>query len=490
MRIYIHYQRFDWIIAAMILTLLNAGKVVVVDDTAYLRFAEQIMVNPLDPYGFRLMWSSGLDPAFETLAPPVHLYVLAICMKLLGGSVFVFKLGLFPMILLFCWSVRNLTRSLLNSDDSRPWIAIVGSAAVLPMWNCMIDLPAITFGLTGLAFIIRNESTRFDPWVAGLLIGLAMQTKYTAFTFPAAIVWYGMLYHQWRAVLITLAVSITIFIGWEILMNYQYGHSHFLYHLQNRSQSTDTSFISSKSRIIRSMLVYIALFTGPSLLLLIPLTLGGRSVERVKKAVPSRRTLIFLAVWLAIELAGCIAMSPFPAARRYLMIAIVTMMLIHALWYRYQSRSLSIWYVALILAIGLGLHGIDSWDARAAKTMAHRVREAIPADANGRIWFEGTWGWKYYCEQQGMKQYEPGKSKLQPGDWLVECDQHNHAGRFRPMIKRSEIVLDPNRMTLVTELIEDDWLTFKTIPELYGQVMPIGRRWHARFQVRIYRITQ
>ena len=516
---------------AILLTLLNAAKPVVVDDTAYLRFADQIIEHPLDPYGFELMWSAKPAPAFETLAPPVHLYYLALCKIVLGNTLFCFKLGLFPLILLLCMSMRSLTSSILNRDDALPWIAIVGSAAMLPMWNCMIDLPAITLGLAGLAIALRQPHQRMDPWLAGLLLGMALQTKYTALTFPAVMMLYGILNARIRAAVVTVAVSMLIFVGWEIWMFVHYGQSHFLYHAMHRPKLTGVeSSIVAKLSILKPMMTYLGLFTLPSALLLLGITrrwgivialfsilmlivvclapsvhydlakhycrilgimtliiyiaYGLKYVRNIEHYFD--RTMLFLWGWLLTEVVGCIMMSPFPAARRFLMISVIVMLLCFRAW----PRPLPMWSISWTLMIGLLLHGIDSYDALAAKKMAHHTRELITAKADGMIWFQGTWGWKYYCEADGMRPIVAGETQFKLGDCLVLCIPPDANGIYRPLPIPVASIIDLARTELVAELAEDDWLRVSTIPPLYGGDVPIRSRSHPRFRVMIVRVVR
>jgi hypothetical protein len=52
-----------------VLTLANAAKPVLVDDTAYLAFARHLAKNPFEPYGFELFWADRPQPAMEIVLP-------------------------------------------------------------------------------------------------------------------------------------------------------------------------------------------------------------------------------------------------------------------------------------------------------------------------------------------------------------------------------------------------------------------------------------
>ena len=86
---------------AVIVTLANAIKPVLVDDTAYLAYARQMAAHPLDPYGFTIHWYTVPEPAMDVLAPPVVPYWLALGMRLFGEHILLLKLWLFPFVWIF-----------------------------------------------------------------------------------------------------------------------------------------------------------------------------------------------------------------------------------------------------------------------------------------------------------------------------------------------------------------------------------------------------
>jgi hypothetical protein len=90
---------FSVVAAALALTALDAAKPLVIDDTVYVAIARQILVRPLDPYGFELYWDQDPEPAFDVLAPPLLPYWIAGSMALFGDRPMLWKLWLFP----FAW---------------------------------------------------------------------------------------------------------------------------------------------------------------------------------------------------------------------------------------------------------------------------------------------------------------------------------------------------------------------------------------------------
>jgi 4-amino-4-deoxy-L-arabinose transferase-like glycosyltransferase len=252
-----------WILA-LIIVLTNAIKPVVIDDTAYLSYARQIAAHPFDPYGFTFFWYTVPENAFEVLCPPVVPYWLAFGIRLLGENPTLLKLWMYPFLLLFVWAVRDLLRRFARGSENRFLPLIALSPAILPTVNLMLDVPALALVLTAMALFIR--ATKQSSWclaiVAGLVAGLAMQTKYTALLIPPAIGWYGVTRWRWsqlRLAVLTVSIAIAAFAGWELLLVSKYGRSHFAFHVADRQIAVEpggnpiAAFIQDKSTLVPSL---------------------------------------------------------------------------------------------------------------------------------------------------------------------------------------------------------------------------------------------
>src|SRR5262249_46372704 len=96
-------------LAALVLTVANAPKPLVIDDPTYVRLAQQIAAEPGDPYGIELEWPGGVDPAFHVVGPmPVLPYWLAGSMALFGDEPWRWKLALLPFALALAASLHRL----------------------------------------------------------------------------------------------------------------------------------------------------------------------------------------------------------------------------------------------------------------------------------------------------------------------------------------------------------------------------------------------
>jgi hypothetical protein len=217
-------------------TLANAVKPLAIDDTAYYYFARQIAAHPLDPYGFEILWYQAPEPANSVLAPPVLPYWWALGLSLFGDRPFLWKLWLFPFALLFVTATHALLRRFVRKQALLfTWMAVL-SPVFLPSFNLMLDVPAQALGLGALVLFFRAADRRSPPeaLLAGLVAGLAMQTKYTAFMAPAVMLLYSCFFGGFRLALLASGTAALIFVGWEYGMICRYGQSHFLYQFGGR----------------------------------------------------------------------------------------------------------------------------------------------------------------------------------------------------------------------------------------------------------------
>lgn len=251
--------QFRWLgptALAVLLTLLNALKPVVVDDTAYLLFARHIAAHPFEPYDFKLFWYAEPEPAMQILAPPVLPYWLAIGVDLFGEHLFLLKLWLFPFALIFCHAAGFLLRRFARGTERVGVVLMTLSPAILPLFNFMLDVPAVALGLGGLAVFVHGCDRQRLGWalLAGVLIGLAMQTKYTMATAPVVIAWYGLLTRNRLAAVVAGIVAVGVFAGWEVFLWTTSGESHFLYHARDQQSAHEGGWLIAKLDLIHPLL--------------------------------------------------------------------------------------------------------------------------------------------------------------------------------------------------------------------------------------------
>ncbi len=536
---------------ALVVTLANAVKPVVIDDTAYLAFAAHAAAHPLDPYGFELFWYDAPEPAMDILCPPVVPYWLALGVRLVGVEPVLLKLWLFPVAWLLAWAVRDLLRRFARGTEAVALPLVVLSPAVLPMVNLMLDVPAAALALAALAAFARAADAR--SWKlaagAGLLAALAMQSKYTALVAPAVLGWYGLTHRRFALTAVAVAAAAGGFLAGEGLVFLKYGKAHFFYHAGQQEASAEGWF-ADKFALVAPLVAHlgalgvgcavyaqravgvparlvaagaVAWAVGAALVCMIPgtgavlvgpvdhpkLTLpalvwrtAGTGVlltalaaalallTRWRKRRPVRWSADgwFVVGWVLLELAGYFAMTPFPAARRVIGVSLALGVLSARVVSRTRKTHPPRWVVPFGVGAGVLIAALDAYDAFPEKVLAGRAAAVVPAGA--RVWYSGHWGFQFYCERAGMVPLAVGQSEPAAGDYLVLPRFPDAVGFYRPY--PGNVVVDPPTEVVekVAEFEWDDWLAAQTIPNFYGGIEPVVGRDHPRLRVAVYRLTR
>ncbi|MBA2224888.1 ArnT family glycosyltransferase [Thermogemmata fonticola] len=373
------------LLLATVVTTCNAAKPVVIDDTAYLLYARHIAQHPLDPYGFTIFWYDQPESAFEVLAPPVYLYWLAAGWQLFGDQIVWLKLWTWPWLILLAYGLRSILRYFAGSAEGWMLAVLMLSPAILPAVNLMLDVPAYALGVTALAVWCRagHMDWRGGAWflalMAGALLGLAMQTKYTLLTFVPVLLLGQLPRRRWSLTLAASFTAIAIFLAWEGFCLVRYGNSHFWYHASSQAHSSLWEQWQAKAALTGPLLGYWGYF-GAAIGLIVVLRLGlpRRPVycaacfwlvgALLASCVPEHFLLLsdqlslpvlfwqvagccsgivivlgllalafspaadpaeqklsrFLVLWWGVELAGYYLLTPFGAARRLIGLTLVT----------------------------------------------------------------------------------------------------------------------------------------------------------------------
>ena len=266
---------------AVAVTLLNAAKPPVVDDTAYLLFARHLATDPLHPYSFALFWNDAPQPAMEVLAPPVLPLWLAAGIALFGENLFALKLWLLPFLWLFTRGVWSLLGEFAPREQARGTVLLTFSPAILPLVNFMIDIPAVACGLAGTACLVRAHRGGRAGWLVGavLLGAAAAQAKYTMIVLPAVWCWYGVTHRFAVRAAVACVGAVALFAAWEFFVARQCGESHFLHHLARQQPGAGDAdlgeklgnYVGRKGALVLPLLAYLGglaagwgLYAGPA----------------------------------------------------------------------------------------------------------------------------------------------------------------------------------------------------------------------------------
>ncbi len=539
------------VMLSAVLTGLNAVKPLHVDDATFYFNAAQIASDPLDPYGYVMLRWSDAVPALHALAPPVLSYWWAAAIRMFGERPVLWKLWLFPFALIFVASLAALLRRFAPSVAIPLLVMLVLSPIFLPSLNLMMDIPALALSLLALVLFFRacDQNSLSLAAFAGLIAGLAMQTKYIAFLAPAIVLIYALLHRKLHLGFIAASIAGLVFAAWETALYFRYGESHFVYQLfqGDNGDQPKAVLLASLCPLLGGAaptLALLALTVLPAprwllflaaLLAVLPFLLlvcpdafsdGGRlyqladalfscngvvvllSVGWVARRLvaasgplagrkhDSKRDVWFLILWFALELAGYVVISPFPAVRRIMGTTIAATLLIGCLadqsrletWRRNVLHGL----VAVTVLLGFGFFTIDYLEARAEQQAANAAVQLIHGEyPQAGIWYAGYWGFQYYAEKCGMKQIVPlrntgdGAPALLPAshlhreDWLVIPDEG---------IPQQELDLGRPELEPECEIAVGDAAPLATLMNYYAGAVPLRHHNGPRITLRLFRV--
>jgi hypothetical protein len=526
--------------AGLLLIALNAIKPVHVDDPVYLSYGAEFVRHPLDPYAFRF-GSPYIMPANNTLVPPVLPYWLGTGTLLFVDHPALLKFWLLPFGLALAWAVDFLaTRVAPSLRVPLIWLCVL-SPTTLPGFNFMLDVPALALGLTALAIAMR--SVEQNSWgltlLAGLVAALAIQTKYTGITSCAAILVWCALQGQSKRGVVAVALALSLVVGWECMLAWSQGESHFLVQLRMRQGA----FFWRCLHLVLPLLSLMAglapavallglmalgwtdrcvlaaglgMLAGFAILAIVPsqapLLIGanGRPILTFSNLVyfllaapvwyvfmrgclqlvrqtrgpdgPDRLVGLFLLAWLALEIGGYFALSPFPAARRVVGLLLVFTFLVGRMAHQRGISPRAAGRVAACgAALALLIFVTDSFDAFAERAAALEVtRRAYPLAKSCTFWHLSWWGFSYYADREGLLPLQLNRQTPRPGDLIA---LHDIRELDEAMAHHPEIGLE-----LIDMVKVGDGFPLKAPGCKLGRT-PLESQHGERIRVLIYRVT-
>ncbi len=533
---------------------LNAPKPPHIDDAAYASLARQFATRPLDPYGFSLLWYDTPDLGNYILAPPVLPASWGAAIALVGDRPWLCKLLLAPWALLLAWALDGLFRRFAPGMEAPLLVLTVFSPALLPSLNLMLDVPALALALAAVRLFLGacDRDSFGRATAAGLVAGLAMQTKYTAFLAPAVMLAAAALQRRWRLWPPAVLAAVGLFVAWEFLMAVLYGDSHFLVSLQGRAPGSLGDLLREKSELLLVQLpeylggllpavgvlglaalgvsrrwlaaaaaavlggfaaltflgsgdvskwpreflaadAVCSLFSLGILLVLLAATLRLFATDAAR-----RRDTLFLLLWLGLEVLGYFALSPNAAVRRLLGIAVLLTLLVGRLAARTcisPSRRRTVWGVALGGAgLGLAFAALDLREARVQQAAAEDAAAWVGAHGGGRVWYVGHWGFQYAAEHCGMlqvvPQYLPYQGYLElPGPSRLHAGDWVVVPKEYNRVHRQNVSLSTAPLEPAVTLAFEDPVPLRTVWCYYLGRVPVERHAGPRLEVDVYRVT-
>jgi tetratricopeptide (TPR) repeat protein len=354
----------------------------------------------------------------------------------------------------------------------------------------MLDVPALALNLLALVVFIRaveRDSLALATF-SGIVVGLALETKYTGFLGLGALGLYSLVAGKWRLGFVSCLLGVCLFGLWEGFVQYRYGISVFLFHVQIREEKPweeislvlpMLSFVGGLAAVLiplglaaryrsRGLLLLasgliIGIFAcivfipaGPlkapsgglpvwqdwiarngypfTVMGLVIFLLAGVILGRLWKAAcedGEKASVWFLSLWLVLEVVGVFALSPFMAARRVIEVTVVLALVFGRLAsITIKTPDWRPWLHALVgfnLLLGIGYSSLDYWEAETErKTVQEAAHSIRQRQPDATIWYTGYGGVQFYAEEEGMRQVIPS---VQP---FAMNQQLDHAASWTP----------------------------------------------------------
>ena len=442
-------------------------KAVHMDDTAHLLIARAIVRDPVHAAQAMLNWDQVSEPLHALNVPHLFMYLLAVPMRL-GAPAEALHLVSVAFAFLALWSVWRLAGLLVPAQAVWVTALLALGPAFLPGLNLMVDVPtlAIWAGFFLCMALAGREGGQVRDWQACAFAAAGCLIKYTSLVLLPAFVVLAVRRKAWKS-LLALSVPVATLVAWSAFNWVAYGEIHLLERagaVASPDGGLQTAVSLAAGRLpmwivglgavspfaiafavqAGRRVVWICAAAGAAIcaagLLLpvadLPAFRDVNATDAVLRAIffangllvaalirkallarwnggsPAERSEIdVLVAWIGCAIAAAVLLAPFPAVRHVLLALPPVIMLLA----RDFAPSPRLAAGALVVTAALGVAAAVS-DWRRADVYRTEARALSSA---GTTWTVGHWGWQWYATQEGMREYEPGKSRFQAGDLVV-----------------------------------------------------------------------
>lgn len=458
------------------------------DDTYYIRAAQQILERPWDYYGFSINWYGYESPAYEEHTSPALIcyYIAAVAMLFGWNEVFhhaAFLLFGGGMGIGVCVLARRFRVSGMIAVAA----AVLTPAFLVSSSNIMLDTPMVAFFTLAVAAYVegieRNRTCLL--WLGALLAGFSALSKYFGICAVGLMAVYAIARkRRSAAALLPLLLPVAMLASEQIYGYWMYGH---LIALNAMDQATGDRV----SKPFLEWLVIGSAFTGScsiaalalSPFLWRPRTVGlgaaaglagsaalvlagdvpGRfmpsvgpldDVSRVQLALCCTAGLVVFALVvcdlrshrdapsyvLALWIMGTFVFATYlnwsANVRSFLPIAPAAGLLIArriaspATPSAARLRTAQVGGLVLSASVAFGVAAADYVWSNSIRNMTAKYR-TLQLPPGGTLYFQGHWGFQYYMEELGARAMDMRRDRLAPGDVLV-CPSNNSNITYPP----------------------------------------------------------
>lgn len=235
-----------WLLIIVFLCLVPfVNKAFFIDDTLFIRAAEQIQKHPLDFYGFKINWFDRTLPMLEsTENPPLASYYIALVASVAGWSEWVLHLAFLLPALAAVWGIYSLSQNYCRHPFAAVLIAVSTPAFLVSATTLMCDVMLLAFWVWALFLFERGlQKNSIAAFVGcGCLAGLAVWTKFFGLALVPLLAVYGLCrVRRTRWWMVAFIMPLLFAVGYDWLGYRLYGHdmllsaAHYASHAQAHS---------------------------------------------------------------------------------------------------------------------------------------------------------------------------------------------------------------------------------------------------------------
>jgi len=204
-----------------------------VDDPLFVWLGQQIHADPIDFFGFDVLWTGKWEPMHEvTKNPPLTGYYIAAVAALFGWSEVALHLAFLVPAAAAAAGIHALARRLTSDPFAAGLLAVFSPVFLVSSTNVMSDTMMLAFFCWALVLWLRgvDEGRRRDLLLASVLAGIALLTKYFAVALLPLFAAYALAKRRslagWP---VCLLPALAIATGYELVAHALYGHGLLLY---------------------------------------------------------------------------------------------------------------------------------------------------------------------------------------------------------------------------------------------------------------------
>ncbi len=484
-------------LATILCFLPFSGRAFHVDDTLFLRAAQNIVRHPFDPYGFQITWDWTPQMSEITQNPPLASYYAALVGGLFGWSERALHLCFLLITTLFILGTYRLATKFTSIPPLAALATLLAPGVLVSASSIMCDTMMLTLWVWAAIFWMEGLERNNPVFLASaaFLAGASALTKYFGVALLPLLFIYSLLRLKRIGVwVLYFLIPVAIVVAYQLWTEGLYGHGLLLGAAQFASEQrahasaswpamaiTGLSFAGGCTlstlvfapflwtrkmlawTIAGSVLATILIATGA---LNLGLQVMGNYAHRENRLLVDTQLTLWIAggifllalavadywqkrdansAFLGLWVAGTFIFAAFlnytVNARSVLPMIPAAAILIAR---RIEVVGNGVAQLRTKVALGLLVCGIIAPVVAAADAgLADSARQAaslIVEKTRGRggtLWFEGHWGFQYYMEQAGALPLNIREPDFKPGDFVAVPSNNIQTRGLNPQLVTS-----------------------------------------------------